>query len=41
VGTLKGAALKKAKRAIGRNGSLNMSGFYGSIEIDESDFVCG
>lgn len=41
MGMLKGAALRKAKRAIDRNGSLNMSGIYGSIEIDESDFVCG
>jgi hypothetical protein len=28
MGTLKGAALKKAKRVIDRNGSLNMSGIY-------------
>jgi hypothetical protein len=41
VGTLEGAALRKAKRVIDRNGSLNMSGIYGSVEIDESDFVCG
>lgn len=39
MGTLKGAALKQAKRVIDRNGALNMSGIYGSIEIDESDFI--
>ena len=39
MGTLRGAALKKAKRMINRNGSLNLSGIYGSIEIDESDFI--
>ena len=41
MGTLKGAGLRKAKKVIDRNGSLNMSGIYGSIEIDETDFVCG
>jgi hypothetical protein len=41
MGTLTGAALEKAKRVINRNGSLNMSGIYGSIEMDETDFVCG
>jgi hypothetical protein len=41
MGTLKGAGLRKAKRVIDRNRSLNMSGIYGSIEIDETDFVCG
>lgn len=40
-GTLNGAALRKAKRVIDRNGSLNMSGIYGSIVIDEKDFICG
>lgn len=40
MGTLKGAALRKAKRVINRNGSMNMSGIYGSIVIDESDFIC-
>ena len=39
IGTLKGAGLTKARRVIDRNGSLNMSGIYGSIEIDENDFV--
>ena len=39
MGMLKGLALKKAKMVIDRNGSLNMSGIYGSIEIDESDFI--
>jgi hypothetical protein len=41
MGTLKGAALRKAKRVIDRNDSLNMSGIYGSIVIDETDFICG
>ena len=41
TGTLKGEGLRKAKNVIDRNGSLNMSGIYGSIEIDERDFVCG
>ncbi|MGA7897658.1 MAG: hypothetical protein WCA39_02220 [Nitrososphaeraceae archaeon] len=41
MGTLKGAGLRKAKRVIDRNGSLNMSGIYGSIVIDETDFICG
>ena len=35
MGTLKGAALRKAKRAIDRNGSLNMSGIYGSRDRRE------
>jgi len=39
MGTLRGAALKKAKRLINRNGSLNLCGIYGSLEIDESDFI--
>ena len=39
MGMLKGAALKQAKMVIDRNGALNMSGIYGSIEIDESDFI--
>lgn len=37
-GTLKGAALEKA-RVINRDSSLNLSGIYGSIEIDERNFV--
>ena len=41
MGALKGEGLRKAKKVIDRNGSLNMSGIYGSIEIDETDFVCG
>jgi hypothetical protein len=41
MGTLKGEGLRKAKKVIDRNGSLNMSGIYGSIEIDKTDFVCG
>jgi hypothetical protein len=40
MSTLKGEGLRKAKKVIDRNGSLNMSGIYGSIEIDETDFVC-
>ena len=37
MGTVKGSALRKAKRVIDMNGSLNMSGIYGSIVIDVSD----
>ena len=38
-GILKGKALRKAKRIVDRYGAINISGFYGSIEIDEKDFV--
>lgn len=38
-GTLKGKALRLAKRVIDREGRINISGCYGSIEIDEKDFV--
>ena len=37
MGMLKGVAHKKAKMVIDRDDPLNMSGIYGSIEIDESD----
>jgi hypothetical protein len=39
MGELKGAALRKAKHVIDKHGALNMSGIYGSIEIDEKDFI--
>ena len=38
-GSLKGKAQRKAERIVDRYGAINMSGFYGSIEIDEKDFV--
>ena len=39
MGTLKWAAPRKAKRVIDRNGALNMSGIYGSIEINEREIL--
>ena len=39
MGTLKCAAPRKAKRVIDRNGALNMSGIYGSIEINEREIL--
>jgi hypothetical protein len=38
-GNLKGRGLQKAKRIVDRFGGINISGEYGSIEIDEKDFV--
>jgi hypothetical protein len=38
-GYLKGAALKKAERIVDKLAGINISGEYGSIEIDESDFI--
>jgi hypothetical protein len=38
-GTLKGKALRKAEKIVDTHGAINMSGIYGSIEIDEKDFV--
>ena len=35
---LKGAAYRKAERIVERYGGINVSGQYGSIEIDEKDF---
>ena len=37
-GTLSGNALKKARRIVNQNGGINISGEYGSIEIDEKEF---
>ena len=39
MGTLKCAAPRKAKRVIDRIGALNMSGIYGSIEINEREIL--
>lgn len=36
---LKGKALEQAQK-INENGDIHTSGEYGSIEIDENDFVC-
>ena len=37
-GWLKGKAYKKALKVVEQNGAINISGEYGSIEIDEDDF---
>jgi hypothetical protein len=39
MGTLKGKGLKKAEKIVDREGAINISGWYGSIIIDENDFV--
>jgi hypothetical protein len=39
LGSLKGNALTKARSIVDKYGAINMSGIYGSIEIDEEDFV--
>lgn len=38
-GHLRGRALRKAEKIVDREGSISMSGVYGSIIIDEKDFV--
>ena len=38
-GTLKGIALRKARRIVNKYGAINRSGIYGSIEIDEKVFI--
>ena len=38
-GDLKGSARQKAAEVVERYGAINMPGIYGSIEIDEKDFV--
>ena len=38
-GTLKGKALRKAQKLVNENGGISTRGEYGSIEIDEKDFV--
>lgn len=37
-GRLKGKAMEKAYNVVMENGELNISGEYGSIEIDDEDF---
>jgi hypothetical protein len=37
-GRLKGKAMEKAYNVVMGNGELNISGEYGSIEIDDKDF---
>ena len=37
AGTLKGNALKKAEKIVDKYGMINMSGEYGSIEVNEDD----
>jgi hypothetical protein len=39
LGSLKGNALTKARSIVDKYGHINISGVYGSIEIDEEDFV--
>jgi hypothetical protein len=36
---LKGTALAKAAKLLNQNGGINISGEYGSIEIDEKEFI--
>jgi hypothetical protein len=38
-GFLKIKARKKAEKIVDREGGINISGMYGSIEIDEKDFI--
>jgi hypothetical protein len=38
-GSLKGNALTKARSIVDKYGAINISGIYGSIEINEEDFV--
>lgn len=38
-GELKGEALKEAEGLVNKFGSISTSGQYGSIEIDEKDFI--
>jgi hypothetical protein len=37
-GRLKGAALKEGFKVVRDNGGLDISGEYGSLEIDDDDF---
>jgi hypothetical protein len=39
MGMLRGRALQKAKRVVDQNGVINISGLYGSIEIDSKNFI--
>jgi hypothetical protein len=38
-GTLKGNALREARCIVDKYGSISTSGTYGSIQIDEQDFI--
>ena len=38
-GELKGKALRKAERIVNKFVGINISGQYGSISIDEADFI--
>jgi hypothetical protein len=39
LGYLKGKALRKAESIVDRYGAINISGVYGSIEIDQNDSI--
>jgi hypothetical protein len=38
-GHLKGRGLQKAKRIMDKHGGINVNGEYGSIEIEDGDFI--
>ena len=38
-GSLKGSALRKARRIVEMHGAINRSGIYGSILVNENDFI--
>jgi hypothetical protein len=40
-GRLKGKALKQAFKVVRDNGGLDIAGEYGSLEINDKDFVTG
>lgn len=39
MGELKGNGLKKAQEIVNKYGSITTTGIYGSIEIEENDFI--
>jgi hypothetical protein len=39
LGYLQGKALAQDERIVNKHGSISTSGFYGSILIDEKDFI--
>jgi hypothetical protein len=39
MGTLRSKALQKAKRVVDQHGVINILGIYGSILVDEEDFI--
>ena len=39
LGYLKGKALQRAKRLVEKNKDINTRGEYGSIEVDEREFI--